>query len=184
MNIKYTVLALALTSATLHADVELKSSDDDNLLINGSAAQLVPHVYDANGQIVDEFKVISLDTFHSEVVLNISNEIIDLSISPRGEIVVSDERDHMSLLNSNCQRIGVIDGDNTFTNITAIVLDFENHPSVYEIGTETIEGWHIRNCMPGDSMTTRTGALVAYSSTLTEAVNTFMESLSTPLSIK
>jgi len=191
MNIKYTVLALALASATVHADVELKSSDDDSLLINGSTAQLVPHVYDANGQIVDEFKVISHDAFLPKVLLNIGNETIDLAITSNGSIVGNDREGLEEMYNENCQFIGYLGGDNPFYNITATVRNrgYSDDPSmpapsVYKLGAETIEGWGLGNCNSNSTSPAITGASVTYNPELTEAVNTFMESLNTPLSIK
>lgn len=183
------ILALlaVLTSLNVNADVELKSSDYDQLMVNNTPSMPTLKMYNSDGTLVPNVTILSTDYAYNEDWNNNVTAMIHLSSGDKAVFRIDktggvyDVNGTWLYGGENCEVIGF---QSQAIYVQSLIIDSVvdgGDGSVYVVDfSSNIVGHSSRTC-DDNSGDMRTGYSVEYSDNLTDLIDEFTDSLLPPL---
>ena len=202
MNIRKKILILAFLSLNANASVELKSSDNGELLVNSSPVQLTKHIYNENGTKVENVSLIYSTLKDAYALVTLNEYTLLLNVKINGSVVgeygngngLFDSQTGLPIEGSGGSPIynesldtiiGITTNSNFYpTQAVCLKQDNFNH-GVYIKGSD-VEGTVTFIDVQGNPVQISgiSGINIEYNQGLTDAVDSLIATLDAPLFIK
>lgn len=180
---------MVLATST-HADVELKSSDNNQLLINGNPALTSYKLYDSDNTLIPNATVIMVEGSGQNATVSIALESGDIMLSIYSDKTVEETAflyngESCSVIGYNPYPDSIIDIDISIISSPPNII----RPSyaiekklraydIYEVSNNTITGYTTKSsCEDQETDNYKSGFSVTYDSVMTTEFNEFLDSL-------
>lgn len=195
---KSAILLALLTSMSVSAEVELTSSDDNQLLINGETAVTAYKLYDKNNEVIPKTSVVMVEDggYDATVSTILNSGTIVFSIRSNGDV----EETEFLYDGEDCSIVGYDPYPDSFLDVDigfsddppsiirpsyAVEKESRRSYNIYEISNDSVQGYTSKSsCEEDVTDDYESGVVVTMNESITSDFNTYLDALEYPIYVK